>query len=102
MNIRRQFEKVKRDLPKKKKCKYCHSKENLTYDHKIPIIKGGTNDIKNIQVLCEDCNYFKSNLTDGEVKRLIKWARSIDLKRSLTKTTNYITNERHNNNMERV
>lgn len=61
----------------KKKCRYCMTKENLTYDHKVPTSKGGTNDIKNIQVLCERCNKFKSNLTHGEIKRFIKWVLAI-------------------------
>lgn len=62
----------------KKKCGYCHSKENLTYDHKIPLIKGGTNELKNIQVLCADCNIHKSDLTHGQVKRLFSWFKKIE------------------------
>lgn len=61
----------------KKKCRYCKSRENLTYDHKIPLNRGGTSDLKNIQVLCEGCNQMKSSLTDGEVKRVIKWYTKI-------------------------
>lgn len=61
----------------KKKCRYCHSKENLTYDHKIPMIKGGKTEKSNIQVLCRDCNQMKSKMTHGEVKNLIKWVLKI-------------------------
>lgn len=68
------------EIPKKK-CRYCKSKVNLTYDHKIPLSKGGTSDIKNIQVLCEDCNKTKSSLSHGEVMRLFKWFRKIQDKK---------------------
>ena len=44
-----------------KKCRYCHSTENLTLDHKIPIIKGGSNEKKNLQCLCSRCNSIKND-----------------------------------------
>lgn len=57
----------------KKRCKYCKATENLTIDHKVPIIRGGTNEKKNLQVLCFRCNGTKSALSDKDVKRLFKW-----------------------------
>jgi|GEM_PF-2402108 len=33
----------------------------LHLDHRIPISRGGTNDLSNLQTLCEDCNQGKSN-----------------------------------------
>ena len=57
----------------KKKHNYCCAKcgrnepfknqkcKKLTQDHIIPISKGGTNDIKNIQPLCLRCNCRKHN-----------------------------------------
>ena len=65
----------------KKKCRYCLSRENLTYDHKFPLILGGTSELKNIQVLCESCNKLKSNLPDGRLKNIIKWAKGLEAKR---------------------
>lgn len=37
-------------------CNHCGATENLTIDHIIPIIKGGTNDLSNLQTLCSSCN----------------------------------------------
>lgn len=42
-------------------CNRCGSKEKLHFDHIIPIAKGGGNDVKNIQILCEPCNLKKSD-----------------------------------------
>lgn len=63
----------KREGIKKKKCKYCKANENLTIDHKIPKIQGGTDAINNLQCLCFRCNGTKSGLSDKQVRRLWKW-----------------------------
>ena len=44
------------------KCVKCGSRENLEYDHIIPVIKGGGNTARNIELLCESCNRAKSDL----------------------------------------
>ena len=56
-----------------KRCRYCKSTENLTIDHKVPLVHGGTNDLKNLQCLCKKCNGLKSGLSHNEVQRLFKW-----------------------------
>lgn len=41
------------------KCVKCSSSEKLEFDHIIPVIKGGANTERNIQLLCESCNRSK-------------------------------------------
>ena len=43
------------------KCIKCGCRENLEYDHIIPVVKGGSNTERNIQLLCEKCNRMKSD-----------------------------------------
>ena len=43
------------------KCVYCGSDENLTIDHIHPVSKGGSNNVKNLQILCRDCNNEKAD-----------------------------------------
>ena len=43
------------------KCVKCGSRENLEYDHIIPVSKGGSNTARNIELLCEACNRSKND-----------------------------------------
>ncbi len=53
-------------------CKSCgkttHESE-LTIDHIIPLAKGGTNDISNLQTLCLSCNVKKKDHFDPRFRR---------------------------------
>ena len=62
-----------REKIKMKKCKYCHSKKNLTVDHKISQIHGGSSEAKNLQTLCKKCNMMKSGFDDNQIRNLWKW-----------------------------
>ena len=43
------------------KCAKCGSRENLEYDHIVPVSKGGSNTTRNIELLCESCNRSKGS-----------------------------------------
>lgn len=45
------------------KCLCCDKRRKLTADHIIPVSKGGTSDISNIQPLCQPCNSSKGTKT---------------------------------------
>lgn len=38
------------------KCVQCNTKHLLSVDHIIPVVKGGGNNIENLQTLCKSCN----------------------------------------------
>lgn len=43
------------------KCLKCSSENDICIDHVKPFIKGGTNDISNLQPLCRSCNSAKKD-----------------------------------------
>jgi hypothetical protein len=48
-----------------KVCKECGTNKNLTIDHIIPLSKGGTDAVSNLQALCRKCNEKKSDIIYG-------------------------------------
>lgn len=48
------------------RCAYCGEARPLTRDHRIPLTRGGTNDITNIVPACGLCNSGKCDRTDAE------------------------------------
>jgi hypothetical protein len=41
------------------KCVSCGRKENIEFDHVIPVVEGGSSTERNVQLLCEGCNRSK-------------------------------------------
>lgn len=57
-----------------RKCYYCGkilTEENVTRDHYIPLVKGGTDDIDNIVPCCQHCNSTKRNQMPDEFIELL-------------------------------
>lgn len=53
----------------KRHCAYCGirlTNQNISRDHRIPLSRGGTNDIRNILPSCLSCNHRKHTMTDAE------------------------------------
>lgn len=69
-NLPKTIEKWKRDKRVKegKSCVYCGCSNPLlmTVDHRIPKIRGGQDDVKNLQPVCFFCNNIKGGLTHEE------------------------------------
>ena len=43
------------------RCVDCGSREQLEFDHIVPVSKGGSNTARNIELRCEACNAHKSD-----------------------------------------
>lgn len=51
------------------RCAYCGKEGRLEPEHKIPLARGGSNDIGNIVPACRNCNAKKHTLTDEEFRK---------------------------------
>ena len=49
---------IERDGPR---CRWCGTEADPTLDHVVPLARGGTNAVDNLQVLCADCNQLKGD-----------------------------------------
>jgi hypothetical protein len=47
-------------------CQYCGASEDLTCDHILPLMRGGTNDHDNLNTACRSCNSRKGTKTLAE------------------------------------
>jgi 5-methylcytosine-specific restriction endonuclease McrA len=49
-------------------CAYCGERSALQPDHRVPLARGGSNDIENILPACRRCNQRKALLTEEEFR----------------------------------
>lgn len=54
------------------RCAYCGSTERIEADHRIPLCRGGSNDISNILPACRHCNRRKHRRTEEELCALLE------------------------------
>jgi 5-methylcytosine-specific restriction endonuclease McrA len=50
-------------------CGQTQTETTLNIDHIIPLAKGGSNDMSNLQTLCQTCNQNKKHHLDPRFKR---------------------------------
>jgi len=55
-------------------CFECGSKEDLSIDHVIPLVRGGNHSIGNLMTLCRKCNSSKGK------KFLVEWKKDLHMK----------------------
>ena len=54
-------------------CQNCSSRDNLQFDHVIPLALGGSNTAENIELLCRKCNQAKSaKLTAPPMREVVR------------------------------
>ena len=49
-------------------CGYRRTASNLEIDHIVPVVRGGGNELENLQVICRPCNLRKGMQTDTEFR----------------------------------
>jgi 5-methylcytosine-specific restriction endonuclease McrA len=60
---------LKRDKYQCQSCGKTEEETKLNIDHIIPLAKGGSNDISNLQTLCSLCNQKKKHHLDARFNR---------------------------------
>lgn len=56
-------------------CRYCYeplTKKNVTADHRVPVVQGGSNLKHNIDALCRPCNMAKDHMSEAQFLKIIK------------------------------
>jgi 5-methylcytosine-specific restriction endonuclease McrA len=56
-------------------CSYCGGSGPLVAEHRVPLSRGGTNEITNIVAACAPCNNRKHRLTDDEFRARLSLER---------------------------
>ena len=61
-------------------CRYCGKRldmNTLVLDHIIPISKGGTSNIDNLQIICRTSNGMKGSLDENHFHLLLEWLDTV-------------------------
>ena len=95
---------LKRELMRRQDstCAYCGNRRiarNLEIDHMYPVVRGGSNDKDNLQVLCRPCNQRKGMQTDEEFRHRY---RRIVPRRRLTPPKKPVPQSRFSEETERT
>jgi 5-methylcytosine-specific restriction endonuclease McrA len=59
-------------------CYYCNvslEPEEVQIEHKLPVVRGGTNSRKNLELACSTCNLRKGTKTEPEFRRYLEQKR---------------------------
>lgn len=63
------------------RCKYDKTRvltiNNLVYDHIVPISKGGTSNLDNIQIISRTSNNLKGSLSETDLYILLEWLDTV-------------------------
>ena len=67
-------ESIRQDLYRRQqgRCLYCGGRQRMDLmdiDHRTPLARGGSNDRRNLQLLCRTCNLRKGTKTDREFRQ---------------------------------
>jgi 5-methylcytosine-specific restriction protein A len=68
----------------KYRCVECGKSAHLTIDHILPISKGGTDELNNLQTMCDGCNQRKANITLTWKEKLFPFIKKHDLEKHHT------------------
>jgi 5-methylcytosine-specific restriction endonuclease McrA len=60
-------------------CAYCGSTEHIEADHRIPLYRGGSNEINNTLPACRHCNRRMHRRTEEEFRALLQAERAAQL-----------------------
>jgi 5-methylcytosine-specific restriction enzyme A len=63
---------LERDRLQCQSCGKTAQQSILHIDHIVPLAKGGTNDLSNLQTLCQGCNSSKGDRIDPRFDRLFR------------------------------
>ncbi len=62
-----------------KACAQCGSRRRIHKDHIVPVSKGGSNGLDNLQPLCESCNLSKGGKTADHRWDGGEWVKVVEL-----------------------